>query len=82
MQLGGHQGAGQRRVGVAVDQDRVRTFVLHDAFQFDQHAAGHLAVAASVYVQLMLGLLHAEFVEEHIRHVGVEVLARMDQHFG
>ncbi|MNR50161.1 hypothetical protein D3C85_1696410 [compost metagenome] len=39
-------------------------------------------MAAAMDVQLVLRLLHAEFIEEHVRHVGVEVLAGMHQHFG
>jgi Ser/Thr protein kinase RdoA (MazF antagonist) len=35
---------------------------------------------ATVDVELIGGLCHAEFIEEHVRHVGVEMLARMHQH--
>src|SRR5690606_39961703 len=40
-----------------------------------------VAMAAAVDVQLMGGRLHAQFVEEDVGHVGVEMLARVDHDF-
>ena len=45
---------------------------------FDHDAAGLLAVAAAADVEMDVRLRHAEVGEERVRHVGVAVLAGMD----
>ncbi len=73
------QGAGQRGVGVAVDQNPVGLFGKEDLLDGRQHPAGLLAVRAGSDVQVVFRLGNFEFPEEDGRHAVVVVLTGVDE---
>ena len=75
VQLGGGDRAGQRRVGVAVEQDDVRLLFEQDRFEPGDHDAGLFAMPAAADPQVVRRRRDAQLVEEHLRHVGVIMLA-------
>ncbi len=78
-QLGRRQGAGEGRVGVAVDHHRVGRRGGQQGFQRLEHAAGLLAVPAPADAEAVLRLGQAELIEEAAGHGVVPVLAGVDQ---
>jgi hypothetical protein len=81
VQLRRRKRAGQRRVGVAVDQHPRRPLLGEDPLDRLQHATGHGGVAESADAEMMAWRSKPELLEEHVRHRGVEVLSGVDQYF-
>ena len=81
MELGGGQRAGNCGVGVTVDEYPVGLFLLNERFDAFEHAAGHGAMAETGDAELMIRAGDVELAEEDVRHVGVEVLAGVDDDF-
>lgn len=73
---GGH-GAGERRVGVAVEYHAVEMLRQQHILDAGDHLGGLLAVPPRPHVQVVIRVRDAELVEEHLRHVGVVVLPRV-----
>lgn len=78
MQFDRRQGAGEGGVGIAMDQDPVRPFVQEARLDGLQHAPGHGAVVEAGDAQVVSRLGDVELLEEDVRHVGIEVLAGVD----
>lgn len=81
MELHCGEGAGQGRIGVAVNQDGCRLLFEQDCFQSLQHARSHGAVCSARYTEVERRRGNAEFGKENVRHVVVKVLPGMDEHF-
>ncbi len=81
VQLGRRQRAGERGVGVAVDQHPVGLFLLDEPLDVFEHAPGHGTVVQAGDVQFMMRARDVELLEENVRHIGIEVLARVDDDF-
>ena len=75
VQLGGREGAGERRVGVAVDEQPVRLPGDELALDPGQHLAGLGAVGPGADLEVDVRIGDAELVEEDARHLVVVVLA-------
>ena len=78
-ELGPDQGAGDRRIDVADHDQPVRPVRLGDRAIGDHHLAGLLGMAARADAEVEIGLGQAEIGEEIGRHVGVVMLAGMDE---
>ncbi len=72
------QTASQRRVDVADHDDPVGRRRAAEALIGNHHAAGLLGVAAAADLEIVVRRRQSEIGEERIRHVGVVVLAGMD----
>lgn len=81
VQLGGHEGAGQRRVGIAVDQNAVGAQGFQHRFELLKHGACHRPMPTAMDLQIVVGLLDAQLGKEDVGHLGIEMLAGMDQYF-
>ncbi len=81
VQLRRDQCGGQGRIGVAVNKKSVGPVGGQNRFQRDQHAPGHIAVAAAADAQVVIGRRQAKLTEEHVGHAVVEMLTRVDQGF-
>ena len=79
--LGARQCAGERRVGVAIDEHDVGSLVLHHRLELCEHRAGLRAVRSAADVQMMIRRGDAELLEEDVRHPVIVVLAGVHQHF-
>ena len=75
-----HRGerAGERRVGVAVDEQRVGSDVGDQRLERGEHARGLRGVRAAADAEQVLGRRQLELVEEDLRQLGVVVLAGVD----
>ena len=82
VQLGGRECAGEGGVGVAVDEDAIGLLVEDDPFDRLEHPSGLGTVRARTDLEVMPGSRHPEFLEEHVRHPGVVVLAGVDEALG
>ena len=80
-QLHCRQGAGQGRIGVAIDDDHIGLHRNHDRLERRQHPPRHLAVAAAMNAEMARRRGDGELAEENIGHVVIEVLAGMDHDF-
>jgi hypothetical protein len=78
-QLLGHDGAGQRGVDVAHHQGGGGAGLLAELLVGDHDLGGLLGVAAAAAAQAHVGLRDAEFLEEHVVHLAVVVLAGVHQ---
>lgn len=78
VELGGGERPGEGRVGVAVDEYPVGLFLLDERFDAFEHAAGHGAMSEAGDAEVMIRAGDIELVEEDIRHVGIEMLAGVD----
>ena len=78
-ELGPDQSAGDRRIDVADHDQPVRPVRLGDLAIGDHHLAGLLGMAARADAEVEIGLGQAEIGEEIGRHVGVVMLAGMDE---
>ena len=79
LQLGAHEGAGQRRVDVAGHDDPVGPPVGDHRLEGDHDPGRLLGVVGTAHVQVDVGVGESELVEEHARHLAIVVLARVDQ---
>ncbi len=73
---------GEGRVDVAGDEDQVRALGAQHRLEPLEHPRGLLAVATGADPEHVVGLGHAELVEEDIRHRPVVVLAGVDDDRG
>ena len=46
-----------------------------------QHATGHCSMGRLVYAKILIRFWDIQFLEEHIGHIGVKVLAGVDDCF-
>ena len=69
---------GEGRVDVAGDQDQVGALGAQHRLEPLEHPGGLLAVAAGADAEHVVGLGHAELLEEDLRHRPVVVLAGVD----
>jgi hypothetical protein len=67
-------------VRVAVDQDHVRPLRDQQLLDRAEHLRGLSGVTAGSDAQMEVRLRDAEFLEEHVAHRAVVVLARVDEH--
>ena len=74
------QRAGERGVGVAVDEHPVGPCSLEHRVERGEHRAGLHAVAARADAEVDVGRGDAEVGEEDVGHVGVVVLAGVHDH--
>jgi hypothetical protein len=81
IQLGGGHRAGERRIGVAIEQHGRRPLGEHHLLERDDHASGHRAMTTAVDPEPICWRRQVKFAEEQARHVVVEVLSGMDHHF-
>lgn len=80
MQLHRRQRSGQRAVGIAVHQRPIRFFLKQHALNHLDHPPGVLAMRAAADAEVIVGARDVEFIEEHVAHIGVVMLAGMHQH--
>ena len=78
MHLHRREGAGDGRVGVAVDEHPVGGHLLKHRIELFKHATGHEAVGAATDTQVQIRIRDAELDEEGVGHVDVVVLAGVD----
>ena len=78
-QLGRGQGARQRGIGVAVDQDPIRALHLQHFFDANQHLPGLPAVPARPDAELVIRLRDGQLFEEAVGHLPIIVLPRVHQ---
>lgn len=74
-QFRGGQGASQGGVGVAVNQQGVGPLLLENVLHGHEGGGGHGRVGAGPDAEVMSGRRDAEFLEKHVGHVHVVVLA-------
>ena len=79
-ELGGGQGAGQGRGGVAVDEHHVRGLGREERLEALEHQRqlGHRGAGADL--EGVVRPRHAQLVEEEVGQLGVVVLAAVHQH--
>ena len=75
VQLHRGEGAGQRRVGVAVDQHPVGALLVEHGVERGEHGAGLHAVAARADAEVDVRVRDAQVGEEDVGHARVVVLA-------
>ncbi len=75
--LGGGEAAGERGVGIAVDERRLGANVRYQRLERGEHASGLGRVRAAADSQLAVGLREPELLEEHARERIVVVLTGM-----
>ena len=75
-------GAGERRVHVADDDHRSGAIGLAQFFERHHHFRGLLRVGAAASAEMMIGFRNTQFLEEHIAHLAVVVLARVHDAIG
>ena len=78
-ELGGDQGAGQRRVDVADHDHHVGGQVGGERLEGRHHPAGLHRVGARARAEEVIGAAQAQVGEEHLAHRRVVVLAGVDQ---
>ena len=78
-QLGRHQGCGDRRVDVAIDQYQIGTALLDHLLEGCHDPGGLYRVRRGPDPQIDVRCGQIELLEEYLRHVGIIVLARVDQ---
>lgn len=78
VQLGRSQRTGERGVGVAIDQHPIGLFLLNQRFDTFEHAPGHRTMAEASDAKVVVRARDVELIKENVRHVGVEVLASVD----
>ena len=78
VQLRRGERARQRGVGVPVDEDPVWPLGDQDLLDAGQHRPGHRAVEPAVDAQVEARPGDVQLLEEHLRHVGVEMLPGVD----
>ena len=81
MQLGRRQRPGQRGVGVALHQHPIGLFLLNQRFDLLQHTPGHRAVAEAGDAEVVVRARDVHLLKEHIGHVGIKMLASVDNDF-
>ena len=80
MQLGCSQRAGQCGIGIAVDHQGIRYFPEQDVFHAGQCGCGHLRMAATTNTEIVVRPRDVQFLKENVGHVGIVVLAGVDEH--
>ena len=75
------KGACKGGIGVAVHENTVRFFLYQNFFDLLQHAAGHGSVGGAVDAEVVVWLWNIQLFEEYVRHIGVKVLAGVDDYF-
>ena len=73
------QGGRDGRVDVAVNQHQVGLAFQHDRLEAGHDVRGLTGMASRPHAQVDVWRGNLELLEEHVRHVGVVVLAGMDQ---
>ena len=73
------EGARERRVRVPVDEEQVRALLLQDLLEPAHHVCGLPPVAPAPHAQVVIRPGDVEGIEEHVGHVLVVMLARVDQ---
>jgi len=72
---------GERRVGVAINKYRSRPHIQHDLLKGFDHATGIAPMPTATEAEVGIGLRQAEFVEKHLRHAMIVMLAGMHEVF-
>ena len=81
VKLGRRHRAGERGVGVTVHQYPIGLFLLDERLNAFKHASSHGTVAQSCNVQVVVRARDVELLEEYIRHVGIKMLAGVNDDF-
>ena len=81
-ELGPDQGGGDGRIDVADHHQPVGAVGERHLLIFDHHPAGLLGMAARADAEVEIGIGEAEVLQDRLRHVGVVMLAGMDEHRG
>jgi hypothetical protein len=76
------EGARQRRIGIAINDNPIGLFRFHDRLDRDEHPSRHFAVVTPVDVKIVLRRGYTQFIEEYVRHISIEVLAGMHHNLG
>lgn len=79
--FGRGQGTGEGGIGIAIDQDPVGPFVQDARLDGLQHPPGHGAVVEVGDAEVVMRLRDVELLKEDVRHIGIEVLTRVDDDF-
>jgi hypothetical protein len=77
--LGGDQRSAEGRVGVPVDEHRVRLLLGDERLEPGHDRRGHHGVAARPGRELVVGRRHVELLEEDLGEPAVVVLAGVDE---
>ncbi len=75
------QSAGECRIGIAIHENTVWFFPDQNFFDLFQHPTGHSPVGCAVDAEVVVRFGDIQLLEEDIRHIGVKVLAGMDDYF-
>ena len=71
----------QGGIGIAVHQYAIGPLLQQHLFDLDQHAPGHVAMAATMNIKLVVRARNGQLVEKDIAHIGVKVLAGVHDDF-
>ena len=81
IQLCRSQGPSKGRVGIAIHQHPIRPFLKQDFLDPDELLSRHRAMRLPTNSELIIGSRNTHLIEKYLRHIGIVVLTRMDQHF-
>jgi hypothetical protein len=73
------QGSGEGAVGVSIDERGVRLELKHRAFEGFEHAAGHGSMPLASQGKPLPRPRNSKLLEKDVAHVGVVMLAGVDQ---
>jgi hypothetical protein len=80
VQLGRDHRAGGGGIDVADHDQPIGAVGVRDLLIGDHDAAGLLGMAAGTDAEMVIGLRQPQIREDRVRHVGIIMLAGMDQH--
>lgn len=81
VQLAGCHGAGQRAVGVAIEDQPVELARHEHLLDAGNHLGCLLAMSAGADGKIVFGKGYLQFIEEHLRHILVVVLSGVEDMF-
>ncbi len=81
-EFGGGERAGERAVGVAVDDDGVGRFALHHRLKSLEHLRRLARVRAGADAEVVVGLRQRQLLEEDVGHAGIVMLAGVHEDLG
>lgn len=82
IQFAGGNGTYQRRIGIAIDEEPVRSLLQQNTLNLRYHSAGFLPMRPTADAKVVVWLGDIKLTEKYARHEFVVMLAGMDDNFG